>query len=142
MTKSRSFLLVIVSLVAVNAASFLTLEHNLSASIYPIDADSIGLPLIGGVITTLQLLVLLAVAILLPKCKLFGPAVSVVLCGLAGLLSVQYAVLWAVPHHYTMAAAYGGVLVVCGYLAASYASKFASNFAVKRDAQQATRPLP
>lgn len=54
MTKPRSFLLVIASLIAVNAASSFTLEHNLSAGVYPIDADSIGLPLIEGFIASGQ----------------------------------------------------------------------------------------
>ena len=142
MTKARSFLLVIASLAIANAASVFTLSHNLSAGVYPFDADSIGIPLIEGITASLLLLVLLAVAILLPKSKLFGPAISVALCGLAGLLSAQYVSLWAIPHHYTMAAAYGAVLVVCGFLAVTYARTFASNIAVKRDAPQAARPLP
>ena len=142
MTKTRSFLLVIASLIAVNAASSFTLEHNLSAGVYPIDADSIGLPLVEGFIASALLLALLAVAILIPKVQSFGSATSVVICAVAGFISAEYAVLWAIPHHYTMAVAYGGVLIICGFLAVSYARNLASNIAVKRDAPKAARPLP
>ena len=112
MTKPRSFLLVIASLIAVNAASSFTLEHNLSAGVYPIDADSIGLPLIEGFIASALLLVLLAVAILIPKDQSFGSATSVAICAVAGFISAEYAVLCAIPHHYTMAVAYGGVFII------------------------------
>lgn len=142
MTKTRSLLLVIASLVAANLASFFTLARNLSAGVYPTDADSIGLPLMEGVILSVLLLVLLCAAIFISKSKIFGSAMSVVLCSLAVLLSGASSVSWAIPNHYTMAVAYGCVLVVCGILTASYIRKLASNIAVKRDAPRAARPLP
>lgn len=142
MTKARSLLLSIASLVAANVASFFTLSNNQSMGVYPIDADSIGLPLMEGAILSIMLLVLLCAAIFIPKGKIFGSALSVALCCLAALLSGASTVSWAIPNHYTMAIAYGCVLVVCGILAAIYLRKLASNIEVKRDAPQATRPLP
>lgn len=141
MTKTRSLLLIIASLVAANVASFFTLSHNQSEGVYPIDADSIGLPLMENAILSVLLLALLCTAIFIPKSKIFGSTLSVALCGLAALLSGASSVSWAIPNHYIMAIAYGCVLVVCGILTASYISKLASNIAVKRDAPQAARPL-
>ncbi len=59
--------LAIVSLIIANVVLFSTLTHNLSAGSYPVDADSIGFPLMEGWILSVVVLVLLAIAIYVPK---------------------------------------------------------------------------
>ncbi len=123
MSKVHRILLAIVSLIIANVVSFFTLTHNLSAGVYPVDADSIGLPLMEGWILSVVVLVLLASAIYVPKGIWLGVVASVAMCGVAGFISAETTVSWTIPHHYGMAIAYAGVSAVCIGLAASYIHK-------------------
>lgn len=126
MTKTRSLLFVVASLAMANAALFFTLSHNLSAGVYPIDADSIGLPLAGGAVLSGMLLVLLGAAIFVPKPGVLGCAIAMVLGGIAAIFSIAAAVSWAMPRHYTIAIAYAGVAVVCAILTVGYFRRLVS----------------
>lgn len=132
LNKTHSLLLVISSIIGANVTSYFTLEQNLSAGVYPTDADSIGLPLMEGAFISIQVLVLLCVAIFIPKRKILGPAIGAFLCILATLLSGALSISWSTPYHYAMATAYGLVLIVCCILTTSYIRRLTSNIAAKK----------
>lgn len=119
MTRMQSFLFVITSLVVANAVSFITLSRNVLAEVYPTDADSIAIPLAEGLILSSLILALLCMAIFIPTSRK-GAVISSILSGIAVFFAVVASLSWAMPDHYTMALAYGGVAVVGGILARNY----------------------
>lgn len=125
MTRIHAFLLVFAVLAAANIASFFTLSRNVVAGVYPIHADSILIPLAEGAIVSLTILALLCTAILLPRNKL-GSAAGIILSGIALVFSVAYVIIWAIPDHYTMAAAYGCVAIMGGILIKNHVRQLTS----------------
>lgn len=113
----KHLLLAIASLAFADFTSFLVLARNQEAGIYPVDADSIGIPVMEEFLLSLAVLVLLAAALRLPGRSRIGRTVGVALCLAAGALSLLAAMSWAIPHHYEMLAAHGLVAGVCGWLA-------------------------
>lgn len=119
MTRMQSFLFVIASLVVANAVSFITLSRNVVVGVYPIEADSIAIPLVEGAILSSLILVLLCTAIMIPTSRK-GAVISTILSGIAVFFAVVVSLSWAMPNHYTMALAYGSVAIVGGILARNY----------------------
>lgn len=119
MGRVRSFLLVIVALVVANVVSFINLSHNVVTEVYPIEADSIVIALVEGLIMSSHILIFLCVAILIPRNKI-GSVISLLLGGFGTFLAVVYTLMWAMPDHYAMALAYGCVAIVGGILARGY----------------------
>ena len=117
MRNSLSLLITVASLTCANLVSYFTLSHNLSAGIYPIDADSIGLPLVSGLVYSTLILVLVSGAIFVPKRRYWGGIAVLILCGLATARAIASSLAWVDPDHYFIAIAYAGVAGVCVLIA-------------------------
>ena len=101
--------------IAVLVAMYVVLTRNQAAGLYPVEADSISIPLIEGFLTIGLVFVVSCVGLLVPSrgaLRLFG----VLLFALAALLLADSAWFWFVPDHYQLAAAYLGLLVLCTLL--------------------------
>ena len=59
--------LIFVQLLALNVVTYLTLSRNLDQAAYPVDADSIGIPLLSGLILSTLVSVILVITVLLPS---------------------------------------------------------------------------
>jgi hypothetical protein len=119
-------LLVFAALLAlVNVVVALVLESNLESGVYPVDADSIGIPLakalmlsgVGGAL--LISIALLPLLVQLLGKRMTSPLLHLSVVGavaLANLLAVEFFFLWGeswfLPHHYPIAAS-------CGLVAAA-----------------------
>jgi hypothetical protein len=99
--------------------AYLTLSSNQRAGVYPIEADSIGIPLIESVITAgILFLCLLVSAGLVALLRFVGRKAKVVVRVLALLLGILSALIaaasayaWAMPSHYAMASSYASVII-------------------------------
>ena len=99
-----------------NGTLLFVLNLNLALDIYPIEADSIGIPMIESFVVSLLLFVFFASAIYLPKKTWLGMGAALALLTMACLVSVLSLISWAIPHHYAIAVAYGIVSVGCCWL--------------------------
>jgi uncharacterized membrane protein len=126
MKKIPTLFLAIASLALANGLTYLTLKQNQATGIYPVDADSISLPIMEGLLVSAALLIFLGVAILIPR-KGRGRAFGVFLSAIAAVGALLEVVAWSVPHHYTIAAAYGMVTGVSIIIAINIARGMAAN---------------
>lgn len=100
----------IIVLVSVNAASVIVLSLNLRAEVYPINADSIGIPMgwiekalwkisiplaVGAIFTALPVL----------KTRIFK-IIGYLFYGLAALGAIIFGLIWTDPRHYFIMAAF------------------------------------
>lgn len=87
------------------------ISSNLEAGVYPVEADSIGIPLFNSLILAATSLILLIWAIL---CQL-GPKwlklLGVLLFLASAVITGLFAFSWAIPKHYLVAASYGAVSI-------------------------------
>jgi hypothetical protein len=93
-----------------------TLSSNLDAGIYPINADSIGIPLVETVAASLVFLVFLLTAFVFTTFLFFRKrlliALGLLLYALAAFVAGDMAWSWLIPHHYSIAISYGLVATV------------------------------
>jgi hypothetical protein len=98
-------LVVIAALLATNATSFFVLSSNQQAGVYPVNADSIGMPIMEMLTVSALMFLLLAGALFVRKKRLAGTALGVLLCVSAAALSTSVVLSWAIPQHYSIAIA-------------------------------------
>ena len=136
---------ILLSLIVVMGTTFHTLDVNLQAGVYPIYADSVGIPLMQTAISLIVISVPLMLALLVTSFAFFSKRILFIigailyLCGAA--LSALLALSWFVPNHYSIAISYVFLAGVAITLAVLALRQRPSNNAVKRDALNA-RPLP
>jgi hypothetical protein len=131
MSNSRNILQVISALVFSNIVSIYILSRNQSAGLYPVNADSIVIPIFEGIIFSVLIFTLLIVAIYLPKRSLIGTIASLVLAVIATFLAAIMAIGWAIPHHYEMTVANAVVFFISGLFVVRYGKVLANNIADK-----------
>jgi hypothetical protein len=131
MSNIRSVLLVIGALCFSNIVSIYILVRNQSAGLYPVNADSIGIPIFEGIIFSVLIFTLLMVAIYLPKRSLIGTIAGLVLAVIATFLAAIMTIGWAIPHHYEMTVADTVVFFISGLFVARYGKVLANNIKVK-----------
>lgn len=102
------FLASIVVLVVLN----FVLTRNQADAVYPIDADSIAIPLFEGVVTIGLFLLASCIGLLIPARGLFR-IVSLLFLVIAALLLAESAWQWFIPNHYELAVAYLGLIALC-----------------------------
>jgi hypothetical protein len=111
------------TLVAINAMTLIT-QSNLRAGVYPVNADSIAIPIFSTLLASLVVAPFLLVIAFLPgsafvaRLLVKGMAWSLLFITslvLIYLPSVAFAVLgggyWAVSHHYLISLCFGGLLL-------------------------------
>lgn len=100
------------------------ISSNLEAGVYPVEADSIGIPLFSSLIFAVASLILIVLAILCqlgPKwLKLLGVLLFLASAAITGLFAFS----WASPNHYLITASYG-IVSIGAVMAAFFA--FRSN---------------
>ncbi len=112
LSKGRSFALALASVVSTNLIAGTVLKRNLEAGVYPIDTDSVSLPLVEGLMWSALVFVLLSVAILVPKRRWWGVA-SALFCALAGVLGLLLSFSWLDANHYLIAIGFVAMAAVC-----------------------------
>lgn len=107
----RHILIAFTAIAVAEMIFYWAISRNLEAGIYPIEADSIGIPLFSSLIFAAASLILLLLAIL---CQL-GPRWLTLLGALLFLASAAitgiFAFFWASPNHYLITASYGTVSI-------------------------------
>jgi hypothetical protein len=121
----QRFLVLVAALCTVNLATWIVVTANQGAGLYPADADSIGIPLLGTLFASALVILPLAAIAFIPQntrvgvlCARGKPQVVAVysLLGLMYLLVGLFALLgftyWAMTHHYAIGSSYAALLVV------------------------------
>jgi len=112
MSRSRSLFSLFAASIVVLLALYFVLTRNQATGLYPVEADSISIPLIEGFLTIGLVFVASSVGLLVPSrgaLRVFG----VLLFAMAALLLADSAWFWFIPNHYELAVAYLGLLVLC-----------------------------
>lgn len=109
----RAAIVLLGSLIAANAVLWFVLSNNLAAGVYPPEADSLGIPLMGTAATSLFIYVTLGVALSLPKTRRFWVFLRAIPAALAVLLSLAMTLSWADSNHYLVSLAFAIVTVLC-----------------------------
>ena len=113
---------ILMSVLAVVFTANYTLDNNLRAGIYPIDADSIGIPLFEIAAESLAILGLLLVAFAITSLSFFRKRIlhmlGILLFLLAAFVAGNLAWHWFIPHHYSIGLSCIFVAVVAVTLAA------------------------
>ncbi len=117
----RQLLLVIAAQLVTNATSFLVFSRNQETGVYPVSADSIGIPIIAMLGVSVLIFIMLAVALYVPKKSLAGAVAGFLLAIASAALSATVALSWATPHHYSIAIASCLVVAVSIWLACVFA---------------------
>lgn len=91
------------------------LSRNLALSVYPIDADSIGIPLIESLTVSLMVWVLASATFVLLGRRWWVSWLALVLLTLAAVLSALYGLSWWNPNHWEIAASYLAVAAILGW---------------------------
>lgn len=126
----RSFLyalkipgIILFALLVVMATTYHTLSSNLTAGIYPSDADTIAIPLFETAVALIVILVPFALAYLLTNFVFAKRRLAVVLGVFSYLASALLAALmawsWFTPHHYSIVTSYTIVVIAGVTLAVS-----------------------
>jgi ABC-type uncharacterized transport system permease subunit len=127
MKQGRSIFLSVVAVAIANVVTFFTLSDNQSKGVYPIDADSISIPLFDGFFVSVLILMLASLAIFLPKRNGVFIATCTGFCCLSTLLSFSMVLSWADFDHIPIAIAYGFVTSVCIFVAVCIFREWTSN---------------
>lgn len=112
MSPSRSLLVLFAASIVVLVALYFVLTRNQAAGIYPVEADSIYIPLFEGLVTIGLVFVASCIGLLLPARGLHR-LVGLFFSAIAVLLLADSAWFWFIPNHYELAVAYLGLLAFC-----------------------------
>ena len=113
MQSLRTFLLMLGALVVANGTLYRVLESNLRTGTYPIDADSISIPLFSSVSASVHIILAVSASISLPKRSRSWVFFRSIPAALAVLLSLGLSASWFIPHHYQASAAFALVTIAC-----------------------------
>ena len=113
MARLRATAMMIVSLVLSNGLLWFVLDQNMSAGIYPVDADSVGIPIMEALTVSLVILLCVAVTIALPNRTRGWRVAQGVPASIASLLALLLSVSWLSPSHYLAATAFFALALAC-----------------------------
>jgi hypothetical protein len=123
-TRWQASLVLLLALVQTLCVIYWTLAANLSAAVYPVHSDSVGIPLFESIINAALLFCLSQGANALLRSPVASMSVyRKVACALLTFLAVCFVTLlllyWAHPSHYAIACSYGlflATMVVVGFV--------------------------
>jgi hypothetical protein len=138
----RSLTLPAFAVVLICTAASTALSANQSKGIYPVDADSIGIPLMFTLMNALTLLVVVSAAVGVIRLGMSGTrarrilyaVVVAALHAIALLIAVDAALFWLMPHHHAISAAYGFFILIIAIRAIADIREISVNIAMERDA--------
>jgi hypothetical protein len=138
------------SLVAINAMTILISQRNLGAGVYPVNADSIAIPIASTLLASIAVVPFLLGIAFLPGSafvsqlliKRAGWAILIIAClVLLYLPPAAFAVLgggyWAGPRHYLISLCFGGLLLAFAIYFVLDLMQLFSNSALRRKAKSA-----
>jgi protein-S-isoprenylcysteine O-methyltransferase Ste14 len=111
----RAVIAMLASLVFANGMLLRILNENLVAGLYRTDADSIGIPLMEAVSTSVLIIISIGVSVALPKRSRLWRVIRAVPALFAFLLSLALSASWCTENHYSIAAAFLAVAVACAW---------------------------
>lgn len=136
MNNSIKVTMLFISTIVVSLAAWYTLTANLSAGIYPVSADSIGIPLFKTLAVLITILLLSFSAIAFTSFALFSRRywlfIGVTLYSVSAFIAFLAGLSWWLPNHYVIAVSYYFLTLVLGLLA--IIAVRTSNQSFKRDA--------
>ena len=132
MRRALWLLVTLVAVAATNISVYFVTYYNAQHGIYPVDADSISIPIFESLFLSLAFLFLLVPAVLLMGRGRWLSILAIVLAGLAAILSVSESWYWLVPNHYIIALLYAVLAASCIVVASISARSLASNNALER----------
>jgi hypothetical protein len=92
---------------ATEGTVFAVLNRNLTAGVYPVDSDSIGLPLIASASVLVLFSTLAAAGLLCVGRSRWMTRLGIISLILAGLLALLFGITWADTDHWPIAASFG-----------------------------------
>jgi hypothetical protein len=99
-------ILALAAMAATEGVVFVVLRRNLAAGVYPVEADSIGLPLFSSGFVVLVFATLAALGLLRASRSRWLVRLGVAALALAAVLSVLYGLAWADAKHWPIAVAF------------------------------------
>jgi hypothetical protein len=105
----------LLSIAVTMVTTYFVLNRNLYANFYPLDADSIAIPIFENGIFCALIFILFTIGILLPKKHIALKTLSVLMLFLASLVSLVNVLMWLMPNHYLVSAAFYWLFLVCGF---------------------------
>ena len=111
--KIPTFLVVCGALVVSNGLHLLDLMSNQAAGDYPIEADSISLPLTQALVISLCVFLVMTLALWLPRSHVVWQFIRATLMGIAVTLSALLAAWNHAPHLQLAPVGFAGLAVVC-----------------------------
>ena len=111
-------LLLVVAWLICNEVLSRVLFDNLEKEIYPMESDSIGIPMMENLFLGVVVGFLCAVGLLIPKTKYFG-FVSIAFIGLGALMTLQGVAYWMFPNHYIASIGHLVPFIACTYMLVS-----------------------
>ncbi len=126
MHRLKESLAIFISIVTTNVTMDFVLQNNQSKGVYPIDADSIGIPIVSGIISSGLLLLLMLPAVFIPQTRKLFIWIQILLLALGGLFAGLNAFGWILPNHYLIAISYLLVIMASIWLIVKRNVKLAS----------------
>lgn len=112
MSRSRSLFSLFAASIVVLVALYFVLTRNQAAGLYPVEADSISIPLFEGFLTIGLVFVASCLGLLIPS-RAARRVFRVLLFAIAAMLLADSTWFWTIPNHYELAAAHFGLLILC-----------------------------
>jgi hypothetical protein len=113
MKRISAALLVLSALAVADAVLWYVLSSNLASGIYPIEADSIGIPLMEALASSLAVFVCMVLSIALPRRGRVWLVIGALPAVAAVAESMAFAASWFTPNHYLAFAAFSLVAAAC-----------------------------
>jgi hypothetical protein len=111
-------LLFVVAWLICNEVLSRVLFYNLENDIYPMESDSIGIPMMENLFLGFIVGFFCVLRVVIPKTKIWG-FVSIAFIGLGTLMSLQGVAYWMIPNHYIASIGHLVPFTVCSYMLVS-----------------------
>jgi hypothetical protein len=108
-------LLFVVAWLICNEVLSRVLFYNLENDIYPMESDSIGIPMMENLFLGFIVGFFCVLGVVIPKTKILG-FVSIVFIGLGTLMTLQGVAYWMIPNHYIASIGHLVPFSVCSYM--------------------------
>lgn len=126
MIRLKESLALFISIITTNVTMDVVLQNNLNKGLYPIDADSIGIPIVSGIISSGLLLILMIPAIFIPQTRKLFIWIQITLLTIGGTFAGLNGISWVLPNHYLIAISYLLVIVTGIWLIVRRSEKLSS----------------
>jgi len=106
MVRLKECIGIVIGIAITNVTMAIVLRNNLDKGIYPLEADSIGIPIFSGTISSGLLLFLMLPSVIIPQTRKLFIRIQIILLVIGGIFAVLNVFEWILPNHYLIAASY------------------------------------